>query len=138
MQLTYTLEEIDHAVQALLPHLSTHHIIAFSGEMGAGKTTLIRHLCAQLGIQGEVNSPSFALVNEYQIAQSGQPVYHFDFYRIKSLEEVYDFGLEEYLESGHLCFLEWPELIEDLLPESSLCVQLALLPDGRRTIIINS
>ena len=111
-------------------------VIAFYGSMGAGKTTLIKDLCHRMGVTDEVNSPTFAIVNEY-ITDEGEPVYHFDFYRIKKLEEAYDIGYENYFYSGHLCLIEWPELIESLLPERYIRVEIALgATDDERTVTI--
>ena len=98
-------------------------IIAFYGAMGAGKTTLIKNLCHRMGVTDEVNSPTFAIVNEY-ITEEGESVYHFDFYRIKKLEEAYDIGFENYFDSGNLCLIEWPEMIEPLLPEKYIRVEI--------------
>ncbi|MBR4390544.1 MAG: tRNA (adenosine(37)-N6)-threonylcarbamoyltransferase complex ATPase subunit type 1 TsaE [Bacteroidales bacterium] len=98
-------------------------VIAFYGTMGAGKTTLIKDLCHRMGVTDEVNSPTFAIVNEYETLE-GEPVYHFDFYRIKKLEEAYDIGYENYFYSGNLCLVEWPELIEPLLPERYIRVDI--------------
>ena len=100
-------------------------VIAFYGSMGAGKTTLIKDLCHRMGVTDEVNSPTFAIVNEY-VTEEGESVYHFDFYRIKKLEEAYDIGYENYFYSGNLCLIEWPELIEPLLPERYLRVDIRL------------
>ena len=100
-------------------------VIAFYGSMGAGKTTLIKDLCHHMGVTDEVNSPTFAIVNEY-VTEEGESVYHFDFYRIKKLEEAYDIGYENYFYSGNLCLIEWPELIEPLLPEKYLRVDIRL------------
>ena len=100
-------------------------IFAFYGSMGAGKTTLIKDLCHRMEVTDEVNSPTFAIVNEYSTVE-GEPVYHFDFYRIKKIEEVYDLGYENYFYSGHLCLLEWPEMIEPLLPEQLVRVDIRL------------
>lgn len=100
-------------------------IIAFYGSMGAGKTTLIKNLCHRLEVTDEVNSPTFAIVNEYSTTE-GEPVYHFDFYRIKKLEEVYDIGYENYFYSGYLCLLEWPEMIEPLMPDRFIRVEIRL------------
>ena len=100
-------------------------VIAFYGPMGAGKTTLIKDLCHRMGVTDEVNSPTFAIVNEY-VTEEGESVYHFDFYRIKKLEEAYDIGYENYFYSGNLCLIEWPELIEPLLPERYLRVDIRL------------
>lgn len=98
-------------------------VIAFYGSMGAGKTTLIKDFCHRMGVTDEVNSPTFAIVNEY-VTDEEVPVYHFDFYRIKKLEEAYDIGYENYFYSGHLCLIEWPELIEPLLPDRYLRVEI--------------
>lgn len=99
-------------------------IIAFYGPMGAGKTTLIKNLCHRMGVTDEVNSPTFALVNEY--LTENDSIFHFDFYRIKRLEEVFDIGYEDYFYSGRLCLLEWPELIDPLMPEHFIKVEIAL------------
>jgi len=107
-------------------------VIAFYGKMGAGKTTFIKALCEELGVEDVITSPTFAIVNEYTIDR--QSIYHFDFYRIKKIEEVYDMGYEDYFYSGNLCLIEWPELIEDLLPEDALRVTIEEQPDGSRTI----
>ena len=108
-------------------------VIAFYGKMGAGKTTFIKALCEELGVEDVITSPTFAIVNEYSLP-SQEALYHFDFYRIKKLEEVYDMGYEDYFYSGSLCFIEWPELIEELLPENALRVTIEEQPDGSRTI----
>ena len=111
-------------------------VIAFYGTMGAGKTTLIKDLCHRMGVTDEVNSPTFAIVNEY-VTEEGESVYHFDFYRIKKLEEAYDIGYENYFYSGNLCLIEWPELIEPLLPERYLRVDIRLgATDDERIIKI--
>lgn len=113
-------------------------VIAFYGPMGAGKTTLIKDLCHRMGVTDEVNSPTFAIVNEY-VTVEGESVYHFDFYRIKKLEEAYDIGYENYFYSGNLCLIEWPELIEPLLPEQYLRVDIRLgATDDERIINITS
>lgn len=98
-------------------------VIAFYGSMGAGKTTLIKNLCHRMGVTDEVNSPTFAIVNEY-VTMENEPVYHFDFYRIKKLEEAYDIGFENYFYSGNLCLIEWPEMIEPLLPDNHIRVNI--------------
>ena len=98
-------------------------VIAFYGSMGAGKTTLIKNLCHRMGVTDEVNSPTFAIVNEY-VTEEGESVYHFDFYRIKKLEEAYDIGYENYFYSGNLCLIEWPEMIEPLMPEKYIRVEI--------------
>ena len=108
-------------------------VIAFYGKMGAGKTTFIKAICEELGVEDVITSPTFAIVNEYSLP-SQEALYHFDFYRIKKLEEVYDMGYEDYFYSGNLCLIEWPELIEELLPENALRVTIEEQPDGSRTI----
>lgn len=115
----------------------TADVVAFYGPMGAGKTTLIKNLCHRMGVTDEVNSPTFAIVNEY-VTEEGESVYHFDFYRIKKLEEAYDIGYENYFYSGNLCLIEWPELIEPLLPERYLRVDIRLgATDDERIISIS-
>lgn len=109
-------------------------VVAFYGPMGAGKTTLIKDLCHRMGVTDEVNSPTFAIVNEY-VTVEGESVYHFDFYRIKKLEEAYDIGYENYFYSGNLCLIEWPELIEPLLPERYLRVDIRLGATDEERII---
>jgi tRNA threonylcarbamoyladenosine biosynthesis protein TsaE len=107
-------------------------VIAFYGSMGAGKTTLIKNLCHRMGVTDEVNSPTFAIVNEYATME-GESVYHFDFYRIKKLEEAYDIGFENYFYSGNLCLIEWPEMIEPILPDHYIrvCLRLGATDDDR-------
>ena len=102
--------------------------------MGACKTTFIKAICEELGVDDVITSPTFAIVNEYQSATTGDSIYHFDFYRIKKLEEVYDMGYEDYFYSGSLCFLEWPELIDDLLPEDATKVTIEATDDGGRVV----
>lgn len=102
--------------------------------MGAGKTTFIKALCEVLGVDDVVNSPTFSIVNEYRSATTGELVYHFDFYRIAKLEEVYDMGYEDYFYSGAVCFIEWPELVEDLLPGNAVTVRIGEQEDGSRLI----
>ena len=108
-------------------------VVAFEGEMGAGKTTLISALAVVMGIEDDVSSPTFALVNEYRAA-GGEPVYHFDFYRIDSIDEAVRMGATEYLDSGYLCLVEWPARVEALLPAPRLEVRLEVEPDATRTI----
>lgn len=112
-------------------------VFAFHGELAAGKTTLIKGLCAALGVQDETSSPSFALVNEYRAA-SGDPVYHFDLYRLKDPAELEAIGFTEYLDSGHYCFIEWPELAEELLPPDTLHVSLEEGSGGVRMIFMRN
>ncbi len=125
------LEHISEAAREFIQHIGEHRVFAFYGKMGAGKTTFVKAVCEQLGVDDVITSPTFAIVNEY----SGKTqVYHFDFYRIKKLEEVYDMGYEDYFYSGVLCFIEWPELIEDLLPDDAVRVSIAEQEDGSRLV----
>ncbi|MDL2303492.1 tRNA (adenosine(37)-N6)-threonylcarbamoyltransferase complex ATPase subunit type 1 TsaE, partial [Dysgonomonas sp. OttesenSCG-928-D17] len=103
--------------------------------MGAGKTTFIKSICENLGVSDTINSPTFAIVNEYR-SDSGELIYHFDFYRINKIEEAYDFGYEDYFYSGSLCFIEWPEKVEDLLPHDTVNVYIKALEDGSREVTI--
>ncbi len=136
MQITIeSLDNIQAAAQEFIAQMGENRIFAFYGSMGAGKTTFVKALCEALGVTDTVNSPTFAIVNEYD-TPSGRPIYHFDFYRIKRLAEVYDMGYEDYFYGRGLCFIEWPELIEELLPEDTVCVHIEELPDGRREVTI--
>ena len=132
-----SINDLPEAADAILEALNGSSIVAFWGEMGAGKTTLIRALCDRLGVTDTVTSPTFALVNEYH-TETGEPIYHFDFYRINRIEEVFDFGYEEYFYSGNLCLIEWPEKIEGLLPEETLSVRIRITGDDSRTIDIEN
>ncbi len=129
-----SLGGIDAAAGKFLAAVSGRSVIAFQAPMGAGKTTFISALCRVLGVREDaVGSPTFAIVNEYRAA-SGEPVYHFDFYRIERPEEALDIGLYDYLDSGFLCLVEWPENIDCLLPEDTLYVSIEVLPDGTRNL----
>ncbi len=118
-----SLNELDLLAQKLIPYTTEYKIWAFYGSMGAGKTTLIRKLCEKLNVNDNPNSPTFSIVNEYH-TQKGDKIFHFDFYRINSLQEAFDLGYEEYLYSGNICFIEWPEKIEPLLPEKYLKITI--------------
>lgn len=126
--------------QRLLENFPNARVFAFTGEVGAGKTTFIQQLCKQLGIHEVVSSPTFALVNEYGYTdtQSGNKnsAYHLDLYRLRSIEEALDIGIEDYLYSGKYCFVEWPEIIEPLLPEDTLRIHLEILSDSQRKMLI--
>jgi tRNA threonylcarbamoyladenosine biosynthesis protein TsaE len=127
----YGLKEITQAAKWVIANTGSAKLWCFKGEMGAGKTTLISAICRELGVEGDVNSPTFSLVNEYTI-QGGRQVYHFDFYRIKSIEEVYDIGFETYFDSGNVCLIEWPENIEAILEfETCLYFEIQLTSLGR-------
>lgn len=128
-----SLNDIRTAAKTFIDNMGTARVFAFYGKMGAGKTTFIKALCEELGVTDVITSPTFAIVNEYTTADE-EPIYHFDFYRIKRLEEVYDMGYEDYFYSGHLCLLEWPELIEDILPENTTKVTISEQPDGSRLL----
>ena len=128
------LEHIREAAREFINNIGDSSVFAFYGKMGAGKTTFIKAICEELGVEDVITSPTFAIVNEYQVLDN--TIYHFDFYRIKKLEEVYDMGYEDYFYSGSLCFIEWPELIEDLLPDDAVKVEIAEQADGSRIIKI--
>ncbi len=108
-------------------------VFALYGAMGAGKTTFIKAVCEELGVQETITSPTFAIINEYKSGE-GESIYHFDFYRINKMEEAFDFGYEDYFYSGNLCFIEWPELVEPLLPENTVRVHIREADDGTRVI----
>ena len=128
------LKDLDRAAEEFLRLVSGHNIIALHGPMGAGKTTFTTALCRRLGVREDaVGSPTFAIVNEYR-SGSGEPIYHFDFYRITKPEEALDIGLYDYLDSGAPCIMEWAENIEDLLPEETLVVNITAGEDGSRTL----
>lgn len=121
----------------ILEKCGTKRVFAFDGKMGAGKTTFIKHLCEAMGTEDVVNSPTFAIVNVYEVeAKNGntEEVYHFDCYRIKNIREAMDFGAEEYLYSGNYCFLEWAEMIEPLLPEDIIWVKIEVMENGDRSL----
>ena len=135
------IDTIREAAREFIVQIGNHRVFAFYGKMGAGKTTFIKAVCEELGVEDVITSPTFAIVNEYsspltvnQLPLSS--IYHFDFYRIKKLEEVYDMGYEDYFYSGSLCFIEWPELIEPLLPDDAVRVTIAEQPDGTRTVCL--
>lgn len=127
------LADIDRAAEEFLEKIGDHRIIAFFAPMGAGKTTFTTALCRRLGVGDSVCSPTFTIVNEYMTG-SGDPVYHFDFYRINKVAEALDIGFYDYMDSGSLCLIEWPENIEELLPEETLRVSIKVNEDGSRTL----
>ena len=129
------LEDYPQAAREFVKLLDQGRIYAVYGKMGSGKTTFIKCVCEELGVQDTINSPTFAIVNEYEDA-IGNTIYHFDFYRIKSIEEVYNMGYEEYLYGNAICFMEWPELIEELLPEETVKVFVEEVENGGRHIKI--
>ncbi len=126
-----TLEKLPEVANQIIAFAANHKLWLFYGEMGAGKTTLIKQICKELGIQEETSSPTFSLVNEYKTL-TGDTIYHFDFYRIKSMEEAYDIGYEDYLFSGNICLIEWPEKMENLLEqEHALQIKIFKTEDTR-------
>ena len=134
MEIKFKEEDIKQAARQFVESMGDNTIFAFYGKMGAGKTTFIKAVCEELGVDDTVTSPTFAIVNEYEAAQ-GRPIYHFDFYRIKKVSEAYDMGCEEFFYSGHPCFIEWPELIEEVLPEETVNVTIEALPNGERRLV---
>lgn len=129
------LNNLEESAAEFLKELGERKVVAFYGTMGAGKTTFIKAICNVLGVTDAVNSPTFAIVNEY-LAADGSNIYHFDFYRIKKLEEAYDIGYENYFYSGNLCLIEWPELIEELLPDDAVRVHITETADGTRELTL--
>lgn len=129
-----SLDQIHEVAKQFISEMGDNTVFAFYGKMGAGKTTFIKAVCEELGVTDVINSPTFAIVNEYRSETAGELIYHFDFYRIKKIEEVYDMGYEDYFYSGALCFIEWPELIEDLLPGNTVNVYIEEAEDGTRSV----
>lgn len=132
MEIQYSLEKLSDTAKEILTH-SKHKTFLFYGDMGMGKTTLIKELAKQLGVEEEASSPTFSLVNEYQ-TKNKETLYHFDFYRINHEEEAYDIGLEEYLYNDAWCFIEWPSILENLLPLESVKLFITKNDDDSRTI----
>ena len=130
-----TEADLPRAAKEFLRAIGERRVVALHGAMGAGKTTFVRAVCNALQISDTVNSPTFAIVNEY-VDGNGEPVYHFDFYRIKNLREACDIGCEEYFYSGYPCFIEWPELVEELLPEDTISVHVEVLENEARRITV--
>jgi tRNA threonylcarbamoyladenosine biosynthesis protein TsaE len=130
-----SLSDLNIVADKFLRLMRDKKVFAFFGPMGVGKTTFIKALCNELGVVEIVTSPTFALINEYQTGE-GKVIYHFDFYRIKKIEEVYDFGYEDYFFSGNYCFIEWPDKVAEILPENVVFIQMVENEDGTRTINI--
>lgn len=130
-----SLDKINETAVEFIRAMGDNTVFAFVGGMGAGKTTFIKAICENLGVEDVINSPTFSIVNEYR-SDSGKLIYHFDFYRINKIEEVYDFGYEDYFYSGSLCFIEWPELIEPILPKDTVTVNITVNDDGSRNVKI--
>ena len=131
-----SLGEIRQAAHLFVEAMGENTVFALYGKMGAGKTTFVKAICEELGVTDVITSPTFAIVNEYRSDESGELIYHFDFYRIKKLSEVYDMGYEDYFFSGALCFIEWPELVEELLPGDVVKVTIEECEDGSRVIVL--
>ncbi len=128
------LDEIAAAAREFVDAMGDRKVFAFYGKMGAGKTTFIKAVCEELGVTDVINSPTFAIVNEY-VDGRGEPIYHFDFYRIKREQEALDIGFEDYVYSGNVCFMEWPEMIENILPDDTTKVTIEEDTDGSRRIV---
>ena len=137
-----SIDTIRESAREFIQNIGNRTVFAFYGKMGAGKTTFVKAICEELGVEDVITSPTFAIINEYQVTGDSQhltpttqhPIFHFDFYRIKKLEEVYDMGYEDYFYSGALCFIEWPELIEEILPEDAVRVSISEQEDGSRLV----
>ena len=130
------IEKIREAAREFVANIGDSTVCACDGKKGAGKTTFIKAVCEELGVEDVITSPTFAIVNEYRSDASGELIYHFDFYRVKKIEEVYDMGFEDYFYSGALCFIEWPELCEEVLPEDTVKVTIEESSDGTRVVTI--
>lgn len=131
-----SLDQIHEAARQFIAEMGDNTVFALYGKMGAGKTTFIKAVCEELGVSDVITSPTFAIVNEYRSDTAGELIYHFDFYRIKKLEEVYDMGYEDYFYSGALCFIEWPELVEELLPGNTIKVTIEEIENGERKVTL--
>jgi tRNA threonylcarbamoyladenosine biosynthesis protein TsaE len=127
------VKHVEKAAEDILAVAGNAHLITFSGNLGSGKTTIIKAICRKLGAINTVTSPSFTIVNEY-LTSDGDPVYHIDLYRIKNINEAYDFGIEEYLSSSSYCFIEWPEVIEKILPEETIRIFITVGPHDERIL----
>ena len=133
-----SLDNIHEAAKQFIAAMEDNTVFAFYGKMGAGKTTFIKAICEELGVTDVINSPTFAIVNEYRSDETGELIYHFDFYRIQKLDEVYDMGYEDYIYSGALCFIEWPELVEEVLPGDAVKVIIEEGEDGTRSVCLEN
>ncbi len=131
------IDQLDALVPVLLEFAGDRRKLLFTGEIGAGKTTFIQSICRHLGVEGRITSPTFSLINEYSYPEEGEEknIYHMDLYRLKTLEEALDIGIEEYLEGPSFCLIEWPEIIEDLWPNEPVKINIEILEDSRRKIL---
>lgn len=135
----HSLGEIDEAARKFVEQMGDETVYAFYGPMGAGKTTFINALCRALGVNEDpTSSPSFSIINEYRSDTTAELIYHFDLYRLESIDEAFDIGVEDYFDSGALCMLEWPERIEDILPDDTVRVNIELLDDDSRRLTVNT
>ena len=135
MNIIFSIDQLEEVAQKIISE-NPKKVILFHGEMGVGKTTLIKQLCKTLGVTGATSSPTFSLVNEYE-ADDNQLVYHFDFYRLNREEEALDMGVDDYLYSGNWCFIEWAEKIPNLIPEVHSVINISLLADGKRSLTLS-
>ncbi|QIH37689.1 tRNA (adenosine(37)-N6)-threonylcarbamoyltransferase complex ATPase subunit type 1 TsaE [Flavobacterium sp. Sr18] len=135
MNIIFSIDQLEEVAQKIISE-NPKKVILFHGEMGVGKTTLIKQLCKTLGVTGATSSPTFSLVNEYE-ADDNQLVYHFDFYRLNKEEEALDMGVDDYLYSGNWCFIEWAEKIPNLIPEVHSVITISLLADGKRSLTLS-
>ena len=134
-----SLDAIDSVARQFVDLMDDYTVFAFNGEMGAGKTTFINALSRVLGVDEDpTSSPSFAIINEYRSSTTAELIYHFDLYRLENLDEAFDSGVEDYLDSGAICFLEWPERIADILPDDTVRVDIAEQPDGSRLLTVTT
>ena len=134
-----SLDAIDSVARQFVDLMDDYTVFAFNGEMGAGKTTFINALSRVLGVDEDpTSSPSFAIINEYRSSTTAELIYHFDLYRLENLEDAFDIGVEDYLDSGAICFLEWPERIADILPDDTVRVDIAEQPDGSRLLTVTT
>ena len=135
MDVLFTLPQIKSAVTQFLSAVNNHNVIALHGEMGAGKTTFVHALCAELGVENAVSSPTFSIINEYTTAK-GKTIYHLDLYRLKSVQEAIDAGVEDCFYSGNLCLVEWPEIAPAIFPEDTLHVHIEIAGNNERRLVI--
>ncbi|MCM1137503.1 MAG: tRNA (adenosine(37)-N6)-threonylcarbamoyltransferase complex ATPase subunit type 1 TsaE [Duncaniella sp.] len=132
-----SIDKIDDVARKFLAVMGDETVYTFDGEMGAGKTTFINALCRALGVEDDpTGSPTFSIINEYRSDTTAELIYHFDLYRIESLEQAFDIGIEDYLDSGALCLIEWPDRIDDILPDDTVRVKIDVMPDGSRRLIV--
>lgn len=132
-----SIDKIGESAAQFIEAMGDKKVFVFYGKMGAGKTTFIKSICEQMGVEDVINSPTFAIINEYE-DKNGNPIYHFDFYRINKEEEAYDFGYEDYVYSGNVCFIEWPEMISNLIPADAVEVHICENEDGSRSVVLKN